>query len=96
MKKIQILHDGKMMFLKEIAKLTGINYYTLAYRVKKYNSIYIEDLRYKRDDIKIDGFVFTSDKKEDIRKLREMKCTFRQIGELLGVTRQRIHQILNK
>lgn len=71
---------------------------TLDDKIKEYNLAILE-LRIKRDELNIQKqkeiLKFREERMKEILKLRDNKETFDEIGKKIGISRQRVHQIIN-
>lgn len=95
---VHIFFKGKDYILNDLSKKIGISRDAIKRRYARGKQVNerIENPRWhQKNDIDITEFVFSKDRTKDIIKLKSIGCTLRQIGDVFGLSRQRIKQILD-
>lgn len=95
---VHIFFKGNDYILNDLSKKIGISPEAIKRRYargKQVNERIENPKWHQKNDIDITEFVFSKDRTKDIIKLKSIGCTLRQIGDVFGLSRQRIKQILD-
>lgn len=94
-KNVRILYKGNSYIASDLAKLLNVS--TTALMNRYHLGLPLEKKiirpKYPKNNIDVSGFQYSESREEDIKRLKEMGATYAQIGTILSITRQRVHQI---
>lgn len=92
-KNIIIIYNGRKYIANDLVKVLGVSHSTIVRRAMNNGSL-TERIIYKRK-IDVSSFLFTDNRNDDIKKLRNLGTTMAQIGDIFNISRQRVKQILD-